>query len=139
MIANITYREHTASINLMGLNAQEIFATLVSALIAKHPFIGLNAFATNLNQIIDMIMEISPKDKEKETLRLYRSVKKRTALLLKFRKETDFLEQDIWDIILASEGMPRLRGFGFANKYSKEMLSGNSERISLTNKIKENN
>ena len=139
MIANITYREQTARVNLMGLNVQETFATLVSALIAKHPFISLNAFATNLNQIVEMITEVLPKEKEKEALRLYRSVKKRTSLLLKFRKETDFLEQDIWDIILASEGMPRLRGFGFANKYSKEKLRGNSESISLTTKIKENN
>lgn len=139
MIANITYRGQTVGVNLTGQNIQETFATLVSILIAKHPFISLNAFTINLNQIVEMMTEVFPKEKEKEVLKIYRSIKKRIALLLKFRKETDFLEQDIWDIILASEGMPRLRGFGFANKYSKEKLSGNSESISLTTKIKENN
>lgn len=136
MVADITYRGQTTRINMMGMSPSEVFATLVSTLIARHPFISLNAFATNLKQIVEMIVEVFPDSKGKEVLKISRSVDKKLAYMLKFKRETDYLESDIWNTILSAEGMPNLRGFGFCNRF-KDVLRGNAETISLTNKIKE--
>lgn len=137
MIANIYHKDKMFRINLAGLSIQEIFATLTSNLIAKHPFISKDALITNMKQIVEMMNEVCPAGKE--LTKLTTSINKRIAVISKFRKETDLLENDIWDSVLSFEGMSNLRGFGFCNKYSKDTLSGNAERISLTSKIKENN
>lgn len=137
--ADITYKGNTVRLSLNGLEPQEVFASLVSTLLAKHKFMSLNAFIVNVQQIVEMIISVYPAGKEKEITRLKRSINKRVQLLDKYRKETDFLEQDIWNMVLSTEGMPNLRGFGFCNKASKDKLFGNAERVSLTDKIKENN
>lgn len=138
MFADIIYKNTKTRLNLSS-NPQESFSILVIVLLSKHPYMSLNALIINLKQIVQIIIEVSTIENKKECTRLLRSINKRTQLLDKYKRETDFLEQDIWEMVLASDGMPNLRGFGFCNKYAKSKLSGNAERSSLTDKIKENN
>lgn len=136
MILEMTRNNQTVRANLGGLSVKQIFAVLVCGIIAKHKYVSKDAFITNLRQIVTMMQEVATKDQAEELIKLSRSVEKRINFIAKHKPENICLEQDVWDTVMTSEGMPNLRGFGFSNRF-KDPLRGNSEKMSITDKLKE--
>lgn len=86
------------------------------------PWQSLEQSKSNLISFLELVYEAASGGQQSRITRTIKSCKTIKTL--------DQFRSFYFDLILANEGKPLLRGFGFANTFG-DKISGNAERVSL--------